>query len=227
MILNLGLNLILPTLLLLWGGEWLGLPPWLVLVLALLGPLGFGSYELLIKRKVNHVSILGVISVVLTGGIGLLQLDAGWIAVKEAAVPLVFGAILLISAFTPWPVLQTLLLDAEILDVPRVDAALEARQTRPDFTRAIRLATFGLSASFVLSAVAGYALAAWIVHSPSGSEAFNQELGQLTAWSFPVIGLPSMVFSGLVMWWMLRRLGALTGLTLDEMVGGEPAEPST
>lgn len=219
MILNLGLNLILPTILLLWGGALFGLEPWVILVLALLGPLGFGGYELWVRRKVNHVSVLGVISVVLTGGIGLLQLDSGWIAIKEGLIPLLFGAILLVSAFTPWPVLQTLLLDAEVLDVSRIDQALDARQARPAFTGAIRWATFGMAASFVFSAIGGYLLAVWLVRSPSGTEAFNHEIGQLTAWSFPVLGLPSMGLTGLVLWWLLRRLRDLTGLTLDELLG--------
>jgi hypothetical protein len=35
--------------------------------------------------------MLGFVSVLLTGGIGLLQLDPKWIAVKEAAVPAVIG----------------------------------------------------------------------------------------------------------------------------------------
>jgi len=223
MMANLLLNIALPTVVLFWGGEWLGLPPWAVLVVGLLGPLGYGGYELAVRRKVNHVSVLGVVSVLLTGGVGLLQLDAGWIAVKEAAIPLALGAVLLVSAFTPWPVLQTLLFDAELLDVARIRAAVAERGEERGLTGLIRVGTYALAGSFVLSAGLNYALASYLVRSPSGTEAFNAELGQLTAWSFPVIALPSMAITLGVMAWLLRGLGRLTGLTLDEIVGSRDA----
>lgn len=216
---NLGLNIALPTLVLIFAGDQLGWPPWLVLVVALVGPLGYGIWELVSKKKVNHVSVLGVVSVVATGGIGLLQLDAGWVAIKEAALPLVLGAVVLGSAFTRWPVVKTFLFDAEILDVPAIEQAIVERGNEDALARRLRLATFGIAASFVLSAVLNYFLARYLVHSPSGTEAFNEELGQLTAWSFPVIAVPSMAITLAVMAWLLQGLRSLTGMTMDELVG--------
>lgn len=55
------------------------------LIIALAFPLGWGMFELLKYRKFNFIALLGLISVLLTGGIGLLQLDPQWLAVKEAA----------------------------------------------------------------------------------------------------------------------------------------------
>ena len=57
------------------------------LVLALAFPLGWGSFELLKYRKFNFIALLGLVSVLLTGGIGLLKLDNQWLAIKEAAIP--------------------------------------------------------------------------------------------------------------------------------------------
>lgn len=219
------LNLVLPALLLIWGGELLGLEPWWVLVLALLGPVGMGTWELVVARKVNHVSVLGTVSVLLTGGIGLLELDAGWIAFKEAAVPLVLGLILLVSAFTPWPVLKILLLDAELLDVERIESRVAERGAAADFTRLIRAGTYLFAASFALSAGLGYGLAVALVHSPSGTQAFNEELGRMTAWSFPVVALPSMVISVAALWWLLGGLRRITGLSLDELFGNPAPDP--
>ncbi|MFY7950797.1 MAG: VC0807 family protein, partial [Gemmatimonas sp.] len=61
------------------------------LMLALAFPLFWGVREGLRKRKVSGLAILGVISTLLTGGIGLLKVDPFWLAVKEAAVPLLIG----------------------------------------------------------------------------------------------------------------------------------------
>jgi hypothetical protein len=192
MLVKIGLNLILPSLVLMFAGSRLGWPPWVVLLVALVGPLGYGIYELVQKRKIDPVSALGVVSVLATGGIGLLQLDAGWVAVKEAAIPGVLGAVMLGSAATPYPAVRTFLFDAGVLDVPKIQARIADRGTQRDLTFILRVGTVLLSLSFFLSAALNYGLAVWIVKSPSGTEAFNAELGEMTAWSFPIITVPSL-----------------------------------
>ena len=219
MLWNLGFNIVLPTLILLFAGDQFGWEPWLVLVVALLGPIGYGSYELVVARKVNHVSVLGLVSVLATGGIGLLKIDAGWVAVKEAALPLVLGAVVLGSVFTRWPVVKTFLFDAQVLDVPRIEKAVAERRAEAGLERLMRVATFWIAGSFVLSAILNYALASYLVRSESGSAAFNAEIGKLTAWSFPVIVVPSMAITLGVMAWLLKGLQRVTGLDLDDLVG--------
>jgi intracellular septation protein A len=219
MLWNLGFNIVVPTLILLFAGDQLGWPPWLVLVVALLGPLGYGIYELVTARKVNHVSVLGLVSVLATGGIGLLRIDAGWVAIKEAALPLVLGSVVLGSTFTRWPVVKTFLFDAEVLDVPRIEAAILEKGAEVDLERLMRVATFWIAGSFVLSAVLNYVLASYLVRSESGTAEFNAEIGQLTAWSFPVIVVPSMAITLGVMAWLLKGLQRITGLDLDDLVG--------
>jgi len=219
MLVKIGLNLILPSLVLMFAGSRLGWPPWVVLLVALVGPLGYGIYELVQKRKIDPVSALGVVSVLATGGIGLLQLDAGWVAVKEAAIPGVLGAVMLGSAATPYPAVRTFLFDAGVLDVPKIQARIADRGTQRDLTFILRVGTVLLSLSFFLSAALNYGLAVWIVKSPSGTEAFNAELGEMTAWSFPIITVPSLAASIGVMAWLLLGLRRVTGLGFDELTG--------
>jgi intracellular septation protein A len=218
MLWNLGFNIALPTLVLIQAGSLFGWSPSVVLVVALLGPLGYGGFELATKRKVNHVSVLGLVSVLLTGGIGLLELDKGWIAVKEAAVPSLLGVGVLVSAFTPWPVVKTFLFNAEVLDVPRIEQALNDNDTVQACNTLLKRGTIAIAGSFVVSAVLNYFLAAYIVVSEAGTEAFNTELGQLTAWSVPVIVVPSMVITLGVMYWLMKGLSSLTGMDIEELV---------
>jgi hypothetical protein len=84
---NLIFNIIVPTLILtkLSAPEYLG-PVWSIVV-ALSFPIGYGLWDLKQSGKVNGFSVLGIISVFLTGGISLLQLDPKYIAIKEAAIP--------------------------------------------------------------------------------------------------------------------------------------------
>ena len=72
-------------------------------------PAGLGLWELARYRKFNWIALLGLISVLLTGGIGLLQLDTQWLAIKEAAVPGIIGIAVLASTRTRYPLIRTLL----------------------------------------------------------------------------------------------------------------------
>jgi hypothetical protein len=73
-----------------------------------------------------------------------------------------------------------------------------------------------ISGSFFFSAVMNYLLATWIVTSPSGTTAFNEELGQLTLLSYPMIALPSMLIMLGVLYYLVRSIRQLAGLQLTE-----------
>lgn len=63
------------------------------LVVALLFPMGYQAWDWWKNREIDVFSIIGFVSILLTGGIGLLQLDAKRVAIKEAGVPLILGII--------------------------------------------------------------------------------------------------------------------------------------
>lgn len=108
-LIDLAVSILLPSLILmkLSGEERLGADGALLVALAF--PLGWGLWELAKYRKFNWIALLGLISVLLTGGIGLLQLDTQWLAVKEAAVPGIIGIAVLASTRTRYPLIRTLL----------------------------------------------------------------------------------------------------------------------
>lgn len=63
-----------------------------------------------------------------------------------------------------------------------------------------------------------YALASWIVASPSGSQAFNEELGQLTLLSDPMIAIPDMLMTMAVFYGLVRVLRELAGHGLGKVL---------
>ena len=63
-----------------------------------------------------------------------------------------------------------------------------------------------------------YAVAKWIVVSPSGTQAFNEELGRMTLVSYPMIAIPSMVMMIAIFFYLWRTIRRLTGHTLDEVL---------
>jgi len=100
LLLNLVLNIIIPTVILMKfsGADQLG-PRWGVAV-ALAFPITYGLMDFVKQRKVNFFSALGVVSVLLTGGIVLFELPPKYIAIKEATVPALLGIATLISTYT-------------------------------------------------------------------------------------------------------------------------------
>ena len=194
------------------------------LVVALAFPVGLGLYELIRFRNTNYIALLGLISVLLTGSIGLLQLDAQWLAVKEAAIPALLGVAVLVSARLGYPVIRLLLYNAKLLDIERISTILRARGQEGLFQDRLLNATYLLGATFFFSAVMNYLLARWIVVSPAGSAAFNEELGQLTLISYPVIAVPSMLMILGIFYILWRNIHGLTGLTLEEIMAPSLAD---
>jgi intracellular septation protein A len=188
------------------------------LIVALAFPIAWGLFELIRYRKFNFIAILGIVSVLLTGGIGLLELDLKWLAIKEAAVPGVIGIAVLISTRTRYPLIRTLLYNPKIMQVDRIHTALEEKSLVETFDKRLLNATYMLASTFFFSSVMNYIMAKWIVTSPTGSEAFNEELGRLTLVSYPMIAIPSMIMMFCVLYYLWRTIHGLTGLDLEELM---------
>lgn len=198
------------------GPEHLG--PSGALIIALAFPLGWGTYELFKYRKFNFIALLGLISVLLTGGIGLFQLAPKWLAVKEAAVPGVIGLAVLISAYTPYPLIRTLLYNPRVLNIDKIQMKLDQLGNQQIFDSRLQNATYLLSSTFLFSAVMNYLLATWIVTSPAGTSAFNEELGRMTLLSYPVIAIPSTLMMMAILFYLWRTIRLLTGYKLEEII---------
>lgn len=198
------------------GEDQLG--PTMALIIALAFPIGYGLYELLINGQKNFMALLGVISVLLTGGIGLLKIDAQWLAVKEAAIPLCIGIGVLVANKLGYPLVRKLLFNPNIMNVDKIHNVLDENKTREQFDARLDKANTLLAGTFLFSAVMNYMLAKIIVKSESGSSAFNEELGRMTLLSYPVIAIPSMIMMLAIFWFIWRTVNKLTGLSLEEIM---------
>lgn len=216
--LELGITILIPALVLMKFSGPQDLGPIRALLVALAFPLAWGAWDGFKRHKLNWLAVLGVVSTLLTGGIGLLALDAKWLAVKEAAVPGLIGLVVLGSTWTRSPLIRMLVFNPSLFDVERVQKALDERNNRVPFEMRLRQGTMLLALTFFFSAVANYILARWVVNSPAGTEAFNQELGRLTLLSYPVIAIPSTLMMMALLYWLAREAKALTGLAIGDML---------
>ena len=217
-LIDLLVSILLPSIILmkLSGDDNLGATNALLLALAF--PVGWGLFELVQYRKFNFIALLGVISVLLTGGIGVLQLDTRWLAIKEAAVPGVIGLAVLISTRTRYPLIRTLLYNEKVINVALVQERLQERGLVDIFNLRLLRATYFLAGTFFFSSAMNYIVAKWIVVSPAGTEAFNEELGQMTLVSYPMIAIPSMIMMMAILFYLWRTIHGLTGLSMEEIM---------
>lgn len=222
MLLNLVCNIVLPTVVLMKFSTDRFLGPAWGLVVALIFPISYGAYDLAKRKKTNFLSILGFVSVLLSGGMGLLKADGFWFAVKDAVLPTCIGAMVLATLRSKTPLLREMFFNEQVVDVARVDAALAERGGRDEFESLIRRSSVWLAVSFLVSAPVNFALARYILVAPPGTPEFNAQLGRMHVLVWPVIVVPSMIAMMVILFKFVTAVSKLTGLTAEEIFKTEP-----
>lgn len=214
---NLLFNIVIPAVVLskFSGDAYLG--PLYALVVALSFPVTFGLYELIIEKRKNFISLLGFVSTLLTGVIGIMEFPQEWIAIKEAAIPFIIGLVVLISTWTPFPLVKKMVYNKEMLNVEKIDNILQGINKTSAFERILAKSSVLLASSFFLSSFLNYVLAKVLIQSKPGTTAFTEELGKMTWLSYPVIVLPSLVIIMGIFWYLFSSIKKLTNLTSSEI----------
>ncbi len=219
---NLAFNIIIPVLILskLSGEDNLG--PALSIVVALAFPIAYGLWDLKQSGKFNAFSILGIVSVFLTGGISLLELPSEYIAIKEAAIPALIGIAVLFTQKTKYSIVKMIILNREVIRTDDLYEVLSDHNHTDTFEEHLKMASFIVAGSFFVSSVLNYVLAKVILVSPPGTPEFAEELGHMTALSYPVIALPSTVILMFAIWYLFSQVKKLTGESFENfLVGAE------
>ena len=171
---NLIFNLGLPILILRKGDDWFGeiLGAWMslspestevsscLLALAVFFPVSYGIYDFRNRKKYNFMSILGAISALLTGGIGLIP--GGTVhmfAIKEAALPGALAILTLLTLKTQKPLVKIFLYNPDLFQVDKIEKLLEAQGTKKSFNKLLVICTWLLAGTFVCSTGVNYMLA--------------------------------------------------------------------
>lgn len=222
-LINIAINIVIPVLILNKGSQALGAEKALLLALAF--PLSYGLWEMRRKGKLNFISVLGFLNVLITGGLALTGLGGIWFAIKEAAFPALIGAFVLGSAFTSKPLVEALILNPQALNWPLVKSRLEERRAEADFHRLLQRSTIFLSLSFALSAVLNFVLALRIfiplsegLTSEERAVLLNQQVAEMTSMGFAVIFIPSAIVLMIILWDLFRGLTRITGLPLNDLM---------
>jgi intracellular septation protein A len=211
-------NIVIPSVILmkLSGPEYLGTVAGLIV--ALVFPVTYAIHDFIKTRSLNFISLLGFLSTLLTGGIALFELSVDWLAIKEAAIPAIIGIIVLLSGLFGKPLLAKLLLNPYIFKLDLIYDTLAQNSNSEQFKRKINNANLILATTFVFSSTMNYLLAKWIVTSPAGTTEFNEQLGEMTLLSYPVIAIPSLLMMFGILFYVINVITKLTGLKFDQML---------
>ena len=107
---------------------------------------------------------------------------------------------------------------SKIVDADTIHEALVRNGALAAYERRLVGTTYIIAFSMFFSAVLNYVLARIIVVSQPGTAAFNEELGRMTALSFPVIALPSMALLAVAILFLVTGIRKQTGLELQSIL---------
>jgi len=210
------------------GSKFYQVGPVIGMCLAVSLPVIYGIHHLIKTKKPNFFSILGVVSILLTGGIAIMAYKSNgtvnesapfWFALKEGAIPFVFGVTILISHWTQTPLIRVFLYNPDIFNIPAIEKRIEANNATQSYNKLLFSGTLLLACSFFLSMVMNYFLAIHFLKDATGSqETFNDGVAKLTFWGFAVIGLPMMVILMATIWRFVSKLKALTGMENEDIL---------
>lgn len=218
-LLDLLLTVILPSVVLesLSKPERLG-PLW-ALVVALLLPIAFGVYCFTHNRGLSFFSIFGLVAVIVTGGLGLMNLSVGWFAAKEAAFPVFLGLAFPLSHRWDKPLVAELLLNPQMINYRALHLALNTREKEAAFQRLLRKAGWTMAAASFLTAAANSVLAIYLIGEKApGTEEYVKALGALNWIGFIIIGIPLLAATVGLLFWLLRAIQRLTGLDRQDLL---------
>jgi hypothetical protein len=214
------INIILPVAILFLLSDDSRLGPLPALLLAVGLPMTYGIWELIRSRAVNISSIMGIVGVLLTGVIAVFELDTDLFAVKEAAIPIGFAAILLITNRMSFPVVKLLVDMVQKRD--RVERMVSEQGKADDYRAHIERSGTIWAGIMLLSGILKFILSSLIMTADAGTREFNTQLATYELVQIPTTMMLTMVLILSLIYFIAKGTGTLIGLQPSEVLrGGE------
>lgn len=215
---NILVNIAIPVVVLLTlsAPDRLGALPALLVAIGI--PAIWGMIGLFRTRKLETSAVLGIVSVLATGVIGVFELSTRLFAVKEAAIPIVFAVLLVASNATKFPIV-TLLADM-VQRRERVLAEVDRLGKQAQYRKHIETSGVIWAVIMTVSGVLKFLLASWLVTSPAGSEAFNRELASYELWQLPTTFTLSGILILSLIWYLASGTASIINMSPEEVLRG-------
>lgn len=203
------------------------------MVVALSLPIGCGIYSFATERKVELLTVFGLLGTILTGvvtiyantgdGMAIRPDTPWWYAAKEALIALLLAGAMLVNVRKEGSMLRAFVYSDSIYDVKAIEQAVEEKGARAAYDGTLSRAAYMTAASLFFSAAANFALALYFLLPVPGApaaeqaELYNYAVSKMTWMGLLIIGVPLLVTLMLVMRYLARRISALSGLPEDKI----------
>ncbi len=237
-LLNIGMSVLAPVLILSKCSEqgdsfWqVGTTPALVVALAL--PIAYGIYNFWETRKPDALNLLGLLGVIFTAivtvyattgeGAQIRPNTPWWFAAKEAFIPLLMAAAIMITAKSKGALLRVFLYSDAIFDVVRIEKKSEELKRFNEYEKCLWNASLMTAGSLLFSSLMNFILALYfllpVLALPAAEQAlaYNYAIKDLTWAGFLVISFPLLITLFGVLMYLIKTLQRITGLSRDELM---------
>ena len=216
------------------GPEFWQLGTTAAMCVALALPLGFGVWTFVQSRKVEPLTLFGLLGTILTGVVTIYANTGGgeairpdtpwWYAAKEAAIPLLLCGAVMVTARRQDSLLRVLLYSDSLFDIPTIEKQVAENKQQTAYDALLWRSSLFLGLSLVVSAVGNFILSLCfllpVLDHPAAQQAleYNYAVGRMTWWGYLVIGVPLLVTLVAVIRHLISRLETLTGLDRDRLM---------
>ena len=171
------------------------------------------------------VLLTGVISIFVIGPEGRIHSATPWLfAGKEALIPLILAAAVVVSRSTGTPLLNMFIYTPELFDVRRIEQTVAANGEEQAYQSLLANSSWILAGTLVASSVGNFFLSlsfmSSVIRQPEAEQqvAYNAAIGSITWWGFLIIGIPILAALVFIMTRLIKQLGRLTGLSRDGLL---------
>jgi hypothetical protein len=216
------------------GPEFWQLGTTAAMCVALALPLGFGAWTFAQSRKVEPLTLFGLLGTILTGVVTIYANTGGgeairpdtpwWYAAKEAAIPLLLCGAVVVTAKRQDSLLRVLLYSDSLFDIRTIEKQVAENNQQAAYDALLWRSSLFLGLSLVVSAVGNFILSLCfllpVLDHPAAQQAleYNYAVGRMTWWGYLVIGVPLLVTLIGVIRHLISRLEMLTGLDRDRLM---------
>ncbi|MDO5449347.1 MAG: VC0807 family protein [Akkermansia sp.] len=198
------------------------------MVVALALPIGCGIWTFIDTRRVDPITLFGLLGTILTGVVtvyantgdgGAIRPDTPWwYAAKEGLIPMLLCGAVLVTARRRDSMLRLFVYSDAIFDIPAIEKAVEEKSLQPAYAAVLWRASVMMALTLLASAAANFCLALHFLlpvlqEQPAKQAlAYNYAVSSMTWWGYLVIGVPLLGTLVGVIRFLLGRLSKLTGL---------------
>lgn len=216
MFINILCNIILPVLILNKASRFFPfITPSLALVIALAFPFFYGLRSYIKEEKVNWFSVIGLVGVLLTGGLALLQLKGIYFVIKEAAFPLLLALITLGSVLQKKPLMR--LMFNAIFDKDLILLKTKEGNKEKELDYLMNETTLYFAGSFLISAILNFIVATHVFQETESLEVLNEQIAKMTWLGYIVIAAPLSIITFVIIWRFISQLKKITNLSLEDL----------